>query len=91
MLNSKKIVAAVGVLGSFALIGAGAVQAFAADAGRCVDDGNGTTRCSQVRERQVTTDKQGNITIVNDSTQDCPTSGGHVNCVSTFTFPGKTS
>ncbi|MFD7402534.1 hypothetical protein ACFV7R_07635 [Streptomyces sp. NPDC059866] len=91
MLNSKKIAAAVGVLGSFALIGAGAVQAFADGSGACVDDGNGSKRCSQVREYQVTTDQHGNITVVNDSTQDCPASGGQINCVSDFSVPGKNS
>ncbi|MDN0196914.1 hypothetical protein [Streptomyces sp. S.PNR 29] len=92
MFNSKKIAAAVGVLGSFALIGAGAAQAFAGDgSSRCVDSGNGYTRCTQVREAQVTTDKRGNVTIVNDSTQSCPASNGQINCVSTFDVPGKKS
>ncbi|MET9758086.1 hypothetical protein ABZ016_03370 [Streptomyces sp. NPDC006372] len=92
MFNSKKIAAAVGVLGSFALIGAGAVQAFADDrADGCVDNGSGYTRCSQVREYQVTTDKRGNITVVNDSTQSCPASGGQIDCVSSFAVPGKNS
>ncbi|GGY18157.1 hypothetical protein [Streptomyces djakartensis] len=92
MFNSKKIAAAVGVLGSFALIGAGAVQAFADDsAGGCVDNGNGYTRCSQVREYQVTSDKRGNITVVNDSTQSCPASGGQIACVSSFSVPDKKS
>jgi hypothetical protein len=92
MLNSKKIAAAVGVLGSFALIGAGAAQAFAGGgSGNCVDDGNGRTRCTQVREYQVTTDKSGNVTVVNDSTQSCPASGGQIECVSSFAVPGKKS
>ncbi|MEU9290849.1 hypothetical protein AB0D57_41035 [Streptomyces sp. NPDC048275] len=93
MLNSKKFAAAVGVLGSFALIGAGAVQAFAVNgSGMCVGDGDGYTRCSQVREyRQVTTDKRGNVTFVNDSTQSCPASGGQINCVSSFGVAGKKS
>ncbi|MHA5048706.1 hypothetical protein [Streptomyces sp. SD15] len=91
MLNSKKIAAAMGVLGSFALIGAGAVQAFAVNgSGMCV--GDGYTSCSQVREyRQVTTDKRGNVTFVNDSTQSCPASGGQINCVSSFGVAGKNS
>ncbi|MDQ0748561.1 hypothetical protein QF034_002792 [Streptomyces africanus] len=92
MFNSKKIAAAVGVLGSFALIGAGAVQAFADDrSSGCVDNGNGYQSCSQVREYQVTTDKRGNITVVNHSTQDCPASGGQIDCVSSFAVPGKQS
>jgi hypothetical protein len=92
MLSSKKIAAAVGVLGSFALIGAGAVQAFASGAsGSCVGDGDGYKRCSQVREYQVTTDKRGNVIIVNDSTQSCPASGGHIDCVSSVAVPGGNS
>ncbi|MGW3723870.1 hypothetical protein [Streptomyces sp. NPDC000851] len=92
MLSSKKIAAAVGVLGSFALIGAGAVQTFAVDSSmRCADDGRGSKRCVQVDEYQVTTDKHGNITVVNDSTQSCPASGGQINCVSSFDVPGKKS
>lgn len=92
MFNTRKIAAAVGVLGSFALIGAGAVQAFAEDGSNgCADNGNGQKRCSQVREYQVTTDKRGNITVVNDSTQSCPASGGQIECVSSFSVPGKKS
>lgn len=92
MLNSKKIAAAAGVLGSFALIGAGAVQAFAGeDSGKCADDGKGHVRCVQVSEYQVATDKRGNITIVNDATQNCPAAHGQINCVSSFAVPGKHS
>ncbi|MFF4014423.1 hypothetical protein [Streptomyces sp. NPDC001843] len=93
MLNSKKVAAAAGVLGSFALIGAGAVQAFAGDGygGKCADDGKGHVRCVQVSQYQVTTDKRGNITIVNETTQDCPVSHGQISCVSSFAVPGKSS
>ncbi|RZB13605.1 hypothetical protein StrepF001_43240 [Streptomyces sp. F001] len=88
MLSPKKIAAAVGVLGSFALIGAGAAQAFAVDSyASCTDDGNGSTRCSQVRAHQVTIDEHGNVTVVNDSRQGCPASGGQINCVSNFSVP----
>jgi len=90
MLNSKKIAAAVGVMGSFALIGAGTVQAFAGDgSGKCSDDGKGHVRCVQVSEYQVTTDKHGNITIVNDTTQNCPAAHGQITCVSTAAVPGR--
>ncbi|NGO11682.1 hypothetical protein G5C60_29825 [Streptomyces sp. HC44] len=75
MLNSKKIAAAVaaGVLGSFALMGAGsgAVQAFAGDgSGRCVDDGNGQVRCEYVKKRHLVTDTLEYLGIGNKSTQD---------------------
>ncbi|MGW2635331.1 hypothetical protein [Streptomyces sp. NPDC001348] len=92
MLNSKKVAAAAGVLGSFALIGAGAVQAFAGDGyGKCADDGKGHVRCVQVSQYQITSDKRGNITIVNDSTQDCPAAHGQITCVSSAAVPGKNS
>jgi hypothetical protein len=93
MLNSKKIAAAaVGVLGGFALIGAGAVQSFAGDnAGKCTDDGRGNRRCVQVSEYQVTTDKRGNITVINHSTQSCPAVSGQIACVSGASVPGKQS
>ncbi|MEU6549903.1 hypothetical protein ABZ915_06365 [Streptomyces sp. NPDC046915] len=90
MLKSKKIAAVAGILGSFALIGVGAAQSFGADGpSRCADDGNGHVRCVQVSEYTVTTDKQGNVHVVNDSTQTCPSSTGEVNCVSTVTLSGK--
>ncbi|MFI2640218.1 hypothetical protein [Streptomyces sp. NPDC018610] len=51
MLTTKKLAAtaAAGILGSFALIGFGAAQAFAHDgvSGRCADDGNNAIRCVQ--------------------------------------------
>lgn len=92
MLKSKKIAAAAGILGSFALIGVGAVQAFGVDGpSKCADDGNGHIRCVQVSEYHVTTDKQGNVRVVNDSSQTCPSSQGEVNCVSTVALSGKKS
>ncbi|MGW7255725.1 hypothetical protein [Streptomyces sp. NPDC054834] len=92
MLNSKKIAAAVGVMGSFALIGAGAAQAFAGDGSdKCADDGKGHVRCVQVSEYQVTTDRHGNVTVVNYSTQNCPAAGGQVSCVSSAAIPGEKS
>ncbi|MFK4146364.1 hypothetical protein [Streptomyces sp. NPDC004065] len=92
MFNPKTIASAVGVLGSFVLIGAGAVQSFAGDnAGRCTDDGKGNQRCVQVNEYQVTTDKRGNVTVINHSTQSCPAAGGQITCVSGATIPGGES
>lgn len=92
MLNSKKITAAaaVGVLGGFALIGVGAVQAFGhAGPGTCVDDGKGHVRCVGVSEYKVTTDKGGTVHVVNESTQTCPSSQSEVTCVSNVVVPGK--
>ena len=93
MLNSKKIAAAVaaGVLGGFALVGVGAVQAFGQDPGRCVDGGKGDVHCTQQSKYKVTTDKAGNVTVVNHSTQTCPTSHSQVTCVSSVAVPGKKS
>ncbi|WP_406330118.1 hypothetical protein [Streptomyces sp. NBC_00203] len=92
MFNSKKITAVAGVLGSFALIGVGAVQAFGADGpGKCVDDGKGHIRCVQVSEYKLTTDKGGNVYLVNKSTQTCPTAHSQVTCTSSVVVPGKKS
>ncbi|CAM5704489.1 hypothetical protein [Streptomyces purpurascens] len=88
MFNSKKIAAAAGILGSFALIGVGAVQASAQGGpGTCVQDSKGNIRCVQMTEYQVVTDKVGNVTVVNDSTQTCPSSHGQVSCVDSVTAP----
>ncbi|NGO11679.1 hypothetical protein G5C60_29810 [Streptomyces sp. HC44] len=92
MLNSKKIAAAAaaGVLGSFALIGVGAVQAFAdGGAGQCADDGMGHVRCSQTSTYKVGKDKAGNVHVVNNSTQSCPTTHSQVTCISDVVVPGK--
>ncbi|MFJ8711904.1 hypothetical protein ACIRD9_01625 [Streptomyces violaceus] len=90
MLNSKKIAAAAGILGSFALIGVGAAQASAlGDPGKCVDDGNGQVRCVELSQYTYTTDKGGKVTVTNNSSQDCPTSHSQVSCVSSTVVPGK--
>ncbi|MFF1275695.1 hypothetical protein ACFVZC_20170 [Streptomyces marokkonensis] len=91
MIKSKKFVAtAVGILGGFALIGAGAVQAVGAEAAaQCASDGKGNTRCVQ-HEYQVTTDEYGKLRIDNESTQNCTGSHG-MSCVSTLVVPGEKS
>ncbi|PAZ17246.1 hypothetical protein CLM62_03490 [Streptomyces sp. SA15] len=62
MFSSKKIAVAAGVLGSFALIGVGAAQAFGHEAaGMCADDGKGYVRCADVSKSKLTTDKRGNV------------------------------
>lgn len=89
MLTSKKIAAVAGILGSFALIGVGAAQASAnGGPGKCVDDGNGHVRCVELSQYTYTTDK-GKVTVVNHSTQECPTSHSQVSCVSSTVVPGK--
>ncbi|MEW2398476.1 hypothetical protein [Streptomyces sp. NPDC046862] len=92
MFNSKKIAAAAaaGVLGGFALVGVGTAQAFAADgSGQCVDDGKGQVRCVGVHKREFVTESLGNVLLVNESAQSCPTSRSQVNCVSDVVVPGK--
>ncbi|MEU0188740.1 hypothetical protein ABZ250_02510 [Streptomyces afghaniensis] len=85
MLNSKKIaaMAAAGVLGGFALIGGGAVQAAAhgGGPGKCVDDGKGRVYCAQTSTYKVTKGKDGSVRVSNESTQTCPASHGQVTCV----------
>ncbi|MPY65078.1 hypothetical protein [Streptomyces spongiae] len=90
MFNSKKIAtaAAAGVLGGFALVGAGSAQAFTADGpGKCVDDGKGQVRCERVNKRQFVSDSLGNFLLVNNSTQSCLGSRGQVACVSDVVVP----
>jgi hypothetical protein len=94
MLNSKKIAAtaAAGVLGGFALIGAGTAQAAALGGpGKCVDDGRGQVRCVQGDTYQLTTAKDGSVHFANESTQSCPTAHSQVTCVSNVVVPGKQS
>ncbi|QCD55993.1 hypothetical protein [Streptomyces hawaiiensis] len=90
MFNSKKTAAVAAVLGSFALMGVGAVQASAQGGpGTCVEDGKGHVRCVQMSEYQVIKDKRGNVTVVNNSTQTCPTSHSQVSCVDSVALPVK--
>ncbi|AWW39517.1 MULTISPECIES: hypothetical protein [Streptomyces] len=92
MLSSKKMAAVAGFLGGLALIGAGAVQAYGIDgAGTCVEDGAGHIRCVQVSQHEVTTDKDGNVTVVNQSTQNCPTSHSQATCVDNAVVGGAKS
>ncbi|MEU1080856.1 hypothetical protein ABZ368_11515 [Streptomyces sp. NPDC005908] len=92
MITVKKIVAvAAGILGSFALIGAGAVQAVSVEnTAMCADDGKGNVRCTQ-EEYRVTNDQYGNLRIVNRTTQNCTGSNGSMSCVSSLTVPGEKS
>ncbi|MFC9913649.1 hypothetical protein [Streptomyces sp. NPDC127197] len=92
MLNSKKIAATAGVLCGFALIGA--APALGHDgSGKCIEDSKGNVRCVQTSEYHFTTDKHGNVHIVNKSTQVCPDSqdsqGKHVTCTINVTVGGK--
>ncbi|MGX4692151.1 hypothetical protein [Streptomyces sp. JNUCC 63] len=94
MLDSKKIAVAAGVLWSFALIGAGASQAFGHDgSGKCVDDGKGNVRCVQEGEYRSTTDKRGNGHVSSRQTQTCPapqsSQGSNVVCVNRIVIGGK--
>ncbi|MGY3201767.1 hypothetical protein [Streptomyces sp. TE5632] len=88
MFKSKKIAAVAGVLGGFALIGAGAVQAVGAEGpGDCVKDSKGTVRCAQATKHEVTSEEYGKIRFVNDSRQTC-SGGPEVSCTSSVTLPG---
>ncbi|CAL9306623.1 MULTISPECIES: hypothetical protein [Streptomyces] len=92
MIIVKKFVAAVaGILGGFALIGAGAVQAVSVEnTAMCSDDGKGNVRCTR-EEYRVTSDQYGNLRIVNESTQNCTGSNGSMSCVSSLAVPGERS
>ncbi|MGY3201769.1 hypothetical protein [Streptomyces sp. TE5632] len=82
MFKSKKIAAVAGVLGGFALIGAGAVQAVGAEGpGDCVKDSKGTVRCEQVRQYQLPPDRSGKVRFANESTMSCSGSAARLSCV----------
>ncbi|MEU6526637.1 hypothetical protein ABZ892_28345 [Streptomyces sp. NPDC046924] len=92
MVKSKKVAAAVGVLGGFALIGAGAVQAFGVEEpSNCIKDSEGAVRCVQVNEQKILTDKDGRLHFVNDSSQSCSGESAEVSCANSAVFPGKNS
>ncbi|WP_409472041.1 hypothetical protein [Streptomyces sp. HC307] len=92
MFNSKKIAAVAGLLGGFAVISVGAVQASPVEGpGRCVNDGKGHIRCVQTTKHRFTTDKLGNVELVNESTQTCSTSENQVTCTSNVVVPDKKS
>ncbi|MEU3147400.1 MULTISPECIES: hypothetical protein [unclassified Streptomyces] len=92
MFKSKKTAAAAGVLGGLALIGAGAVQAFGADApANCVKDEKGTVRCVQVSEQDITTDQYGKIHFVNKSEQSCSGESAEVSCTNSVALPDEES
>ncbi len=82
MFKSKKAAAVAGVLGGFALIGFGSVQAVGAEGpGDCVKDGKGSIRCEQVRHYQLPADRDGKVRVVNDSTLACSSSAPRLSCV----------
>ncbi|WP_409472039.1 hypothetical protein [Streptomyces sp. HC307] len=89
MFNSKKIAAVAGLLGGFAVISVGAVQASPVEGpGRCVNDGKGHIRCVQTTKHRFTTDKLGNVELVNKSTQACSASSSQVTCIDSTVIPG---
>ncbi|MGA5603357.1 hypothetical protein ACPCUF_20295 [Streptomyces griseoincarnatus] len=90
MITVKKLAAvAAGILGSFVLVGAGAVQAVSVEnTAMCADDGKGNVRCTH-EEYRVTSDRYGNLRVVNESTQNCTGSNGSMSCVSSLTVPGE--
>ncbi|MFH8656801.1 hypothetical protein [Streptomyces afghaniensis] len=91
MFNSKKFaaLAAAGVLGGFALLGGGVVQAAEGGPGKCVDDGKGHVRCVQTSEYEVTRSKDGAVHVSNESTQTCPATHGQVTCVDSVVPPRR--
>ncbi|MFE2281336.1 hypothetical protein ACFXAE_29705 [Streptomyces sp. NPDC059454] len=90
MVTSKKIAAVAGVLGSLALVGAGAGHAFAeSEPAKCVEDDKGNVRCVLVSEYRFT-DKDGKVQVVSHSSQTCSGSG-YVSCSSNVVLPAKKS
>ncbi|GAA3498171.1 hypothetical protein GCM10019016_052740 [Streptomyces prasinosporus] len=92
MFNSKKIAAAAGVLGGFALIGVGAVQAVGAEgSGNCTEDEKGNVRCVQVSEHRVTRGEDGRLHVDQKTSQTCSGSGDELSCVSSVVFGDEKS
>ncbi|CAL9526647.1 hypothetical protein [Streptomyces werraensis] len=89
MFQSKKI-AVAGLLGSLALIGAGAVQAIGVEnPGNCTKDDKGVTRCVQVNEHHVT-EQDGRVRVDSKVSQSC-SGKGEVSCSSSFVVKGEQS
>ncbi|MGV9813479.1 hypothetical protein ACWDUG_02960 [Streptomyces cellulosae] len=84
MLNSKKIIAVVGALCAFAVIGVGQAAAVSGSSA-CAESGGGDGRCVQRTEYHYTTDEHGNIRIVSHQSQNCASD----NCVSRIALGGK--
>ncbi|WP_081238755.1 hypothetical protein [Streptomyces viridosporus] len=92
MFKSKKIAVVAGVLGSFALIGAGAVQAVGAEgSGECAEDSKGNVRCVDVNEHEFTSDKYGKVRVANNMSQTCSGSGVEVSCANSVVVGDKKS
>lgn len=66
MLNSKKAVALVGLLGGLALSGGGVAHASVNGAPVCKQDAQGNTHCSQKSESKWTS-KDGRKVVINQS------------------------
>ncbi|MFF9215475.1 hypothetical protein [Streptomyces viridosporus] len=92
MFKSKKIAAVAGVLGGFALIGVGAVQAVGAeDPGDCVKGSRGTVRCEQARQYRLPADREGRVRFVNESTMTCSGSVPELSCANSVAADGGKS
>ncbi|MER5991091.1 MULTISPECIES: hypothetical protein [Streptomyces] len=93
MFKSKKIAATVaGILGGFALIGAGALQAVGAEgSGECTEDVKGNVRCVQVNEQRITRGEDGKVHLDQTASQDCSGSGGELSCVSSVVLGDRES
>ncbi|MFI5566523.1 hypothetical protein ACIA6T_03930 [Streptomyces sp. NPDC051740] len=90
MFKSKKIAVAVGVLGSSALIGLGAVHAVAVESpGKCADDGKGNVRCVDEGEHEFTSGTYGKVHLVNNMKQTCSGGGAEVSCGTSVAVDGE--
>lgn len=82
MFHSKKI-AVAGLLGSLALIVAGAAQAAGVGSSdNCTKDDKGQVRCVHVSEYRVT-EQDGKVRVDNKTSQTC-SGEGEVTCSSTL-------
>ncbi|GGX10006.1 hypothetical protein GCM10010297_34470 [Streptomyces malachitofuscus] len=87
MFQSKKI-AVAGLLGSLALIGAGAAQAVGVESsGSCTKNDKGQVRCVQVSEYRVT-EQDGKVRVDNKMSQTC-SGKGELSCSSTLSVKGE--
>ncbi|AZM62214.1 MULTISPECIES: hypothetical protein [unclassified Streptomyces] len=89
MLQSKKS-AVAGLLGSLALIGAGAVQAVGAESpGNCTENDKGQIRCIEVSEHRVV-EQDGTVRVDSKATQSC-SGKGELTCSNTLVLEDEKS
>ncbi|MGA5882539.1 hypothetical protein [Streptomyces sp. XHT-2] len=90
MFKFKTVSATVAVLGGVVLLGLGCGQAVATETpATCSDDGQGSIRCVDTSERELTSRTYGKVHIVNDVRQSCSGKDADVSCQTSLTVDGQ--